>query len=72
MDDPMGVDKSLRDVTARYFGNFLMEIGKVRCPSRKGSNWFAELLRPYRRPYELVRSSSPSSFFFFFFSGSWS
>lgn len=48
-------DDSVRDVTPRYATAFSTATLKARVPSKKGTNFFADLLRPYERKFQLNR-----------------
>lgn len=55
---PLDSDESVRDVTPRYTKSYNNYTVKMRAPSKKGTDWFAELLRPFERSFELVSGLS--------------
>ena len=54
---PESADLSARDVTPRYTKSYNNYTVKMRAPSKKGTDWFAELLKPFERSFELVSIS---------------
>ncbi|KAM0748756.1 Rad4-domain-containing protein [Meredithblackwellia eburnea MCA 4105] len=48
-------DGSARDVTPRYAKSFNTITMKARVPSKKGTDWFADLLKPHARSFQLNR-----------------
>ncbi|KAI5479522.1 hypothetical protein MNV49_003464 [Pseudohyphozyma bogoriensis] len=48
-------DGSARDVTPRYAKNYNTYTVKARVPSKRGTDWFANLLLPFKRKFELNR-----------------
>lgn len=47
-------DGSVRDVTPRYVKSYNNYTAKARAPSKKNTDWFAALLMPFHRTFELV------------------
>lgn len=47
-------------MTPRYAKNFNTFTAKARVPSKKGTDWFADLLKPHHRTFQLVRAAFPS------------
>ncbi|KAK4701676.1 xeroderma pigmentosum group C-complementing protein, partial [Phenoliferia sp. Uapishka_3] len=48
-------DSFARDVTPRYAKSYSTFTAKARVPSKKGTEWFADLLKPYARTFQLNR-----------------
>ena len=48
-------DGTARDITPRYAKSYNTVTVKARGPSKKGTDWFADLLLPYQRAFQLVR-----------------
>ncbi|KAL8292221.1 hypothetical protein RQP46_001687 [Phenoliferia psychrophenolica] len=48
-------DSSVRDITPRYAKSYSTFTAKARVPSKKGTDWFASLLKPHERSFKLNR-----------------
>lgn len=63
--DGLFLDSTIRDVTPRYAKGYNVSTVKSRVPSKKGTDWFAELIKPYARDFLLVSIAANSCCFYY-------